>query len=148
VAEIAIRYAQTDNDIINIHRFLCLIAGPSLPGQIDPRDSIHEVWRVVTDDVALIAMDGEDMVGTMGLIRPKHWWGKVWFLANRWAFAIPGSGAWRPLLKEAKAIAVASELEFHLISEERGKVTILNRSPLRNQPLLAKSPNSSPALEM
>lgn len=137
--DITISYATTDDDVITIHRFLCVVAGPMLPGPIDPADSTHEVWRVAREDVALMALQGEKMVGTIGIVRPTHWWNqKLPFLANRWAFVIPGIKAWRPLLKEARAIAVASDLEFRLFSEERGKITIFNRKrPVT--PALAKA---------
>lgn len=79
-----------------------------------------------------MAVRDDDLIGTIGLICPEHWWGKSKFLANRWFFILPGSGAGRPLLREAKAIAVASDLELHIISEERGKILILNKSEYRN----------------
>ena len=109
---------------------------------------------MVNHDVAIMAVRGDLMVGTMGIIQGTHWWGNVKFLANRWCFANPGSRAWKPMLREAKAIAVASDMEFHLIAEERGKITILNRSPLRDgkriplglQPGLKNSPNTSAAI--
>jgi hypothetical protein len=131
---ITIRFAETDDDVIAIHRFLCVVAGPTLPGPIDARDSANEVWRCANHDVAIMAMCGDLLVGTIGLTNPAYWWNtKFKFLVNRWAFAIPGSGAWRPLLKEARAIGVSSEMEVHIISEARGKVTILNRSKLRDR---------------
>lgn len=123
-----IRYAETDADVVLIHRFLCIVAGPQLPAKIDPKKSIEEVWRVVSDDVALMAITDSAIIGTIGLVKAEHWWGDLGFLANRWFFAIPGSGAWRPLLREAKAIAKASELELHIISEDRGKIAIFNRT--------------------
>jgi hypothetical protein len=81
-----------------------------LPGPIDPKKSIEEVWRVVNEEVAVMAIEDGRLIGTMGLIRPAFWWGDIHFLVNRWLFAIPGSKAWRPLLKEALAIASAPSL--------------------------------------
>lgn len=128
---IEIRYAATDEDVIAIHKFLCVVAGPRLPGPINAQKSAREVWRVASDDVALMAIRDGMLIGTLGLVCPDMWWGDLKFLVNRWFFALPGWGAWRPLLKEARAIAVASELELHIISEERGRVAIFNRSPRR-----------------
>jgi len=144
MSDILIRYAQSDDDVINTHRFLCVVAGPTLPGAIDPQKSAVEVWRVVNHDVALMAIRDDKLVGTLGLMCVTPWWGATQYLCNRWFFCLPGSRAWRPLLKEAKAIAVGSEMEFHLISEERGKITIFNRSPKRRpqKPSLANSPNN------
>ena len=132
---ITVRYAESDQDAAAIHRFLCIIAGPTLPGEIDPDDSIREIWRCMREDVALMAVRDGALIGTLGLICATSWWNhKIKLLANRWAFAIPGAGAWRPLYKEARAIGIASKMEVHIISEKRGKVTILNRSKLRDGP--------------
>ena len=142
MTDITVRFADGDNDVVVIHRFLCAVAGPSLPSEIDPKKSATEVWRVINHEVAILALRDDILLGTIGLICVEPWWGDNKYLVNRWAFAIPGSGAWRPLLKEAKAVAVASNMEFHLIAEERGRITIFNRSGLRDQPMLAKSPKS------
>lgn len=142
MGDVDVRYAESDDDVIAIHRFLCVLAGPMLPGPIDPKKSIEEVWRVVNEEVAVMAIEDDRLIGTMGLIRPAFWWGDIHFLVNRWLFAIPGSKAWRPLLKEALAIASASELELHIISEERGKVLILNKSELRGSHVFRQRRNS------
>ena len=125
------RYAQSDDDVIAIHKFLCVVAGPGLPGPIDPKKSIEEVWRVVNYDVALIAMQGERMIGTIGLVNPDFWWGKLKFLANRWFFTLPDTKAGKPLLREAKSIARASELELHIYDEKLGRIVIFNKSKMR-----------------
>ena len=157
---VSIRYAETDDDIINLHKFLCVVAGANLPGKIDAKDSIEGVWECATNHVALMAMRDGWLIGTVGLVCVPSWWNhKVKYLANRWAFALPDAGVWRPMLKEAKAIGVSSNMEVHIISEARGTVTILNRNPLRDRPsiltakpevqtALAKSPKSSTALTM
>lgn len=139
------RYAQSDQDIVAIHQFLLVVAGPTLPGPVDAQKSAIEVWRVTTNDVALMAICDDKLVGTLGLICPTHWWSDLKFLANRFFFCLPGSQAWKPLLKEARAIAVASDMELHVYSEQRGKITIFNKNINRQSPL-ANSPNSSLAL--
>jgi hypothetical protein len=132
---IDIRYAETDDDIIAVHRFLCVVAGPTLPGQIDAKDSVNEVWRCTKHDVVIMAVRNNILIGTLGLICVPEWWNhKIKFLANRWMFAIPGSKAWRRMLKEAKTIGVGSNMEVRIFSENRGKVLILNRNPLRDRP--------------
>lgn len=132
--DLTIRYAESDADVVAIHRFLCVVAGPTLPGPIDPKDSATEVWRVVYEDVAVMALDGDKLVGTIGLIRPLSWWNnKVPFLANRWYFALPGMGAGRALLKEAIGIAVASDLELHIFDETKQRLKIFNKSKNRNR---------------
>lgn len=117
--------------MVAIHGFLCVVAGPTLPGPIDPKDSATEVWRVCTESVGLMAMQGDLLVGTLGIVQSKFWWGKTRFLANRWYFALPGTNAGKPLLDEAIAIAVASELELHVFDETKGRLKIFNRSKNR-----------------
>lgn len=132
---VEIRYASSDADVVAIHGFLCVVAAQTLPGKIDGPDSATEVWRVVNHDVALMAMRGDVLVGTMGIVNPKFWWnGKIKFLANRWFFTLPGSKSARPLLREAKAIAGASDLELHIYDENKGRILILNKSKNRENP--------------
>jgi len=129
---IVVRYAESDDDVIAIHRFLCVVAAPGLPGPIDGQDSAREVWRVVTHEVALMAIADGRLVGTLGLVRAPFWWNnKLAFLANRWFFALPGSHAGKPLLKEARAIARESELELHIFDERRERLMIYNKSKNR-----------------
>jgi hypothetical protein len=143
---IVIRYAETDDDIIMMHRFLCVVAGPLLPGRIDPKKSATEVWRVTKQEVALMAVQDNILIGTLGLVQPDFWWGKVHFLANRWFFTLPRSRAGRPLLKEARAIARASALELHIYDEQRGRLVIMNRSPLRDRARATGAPPTSEAV--
>lgn len=132
---IEVRYAETDTDVVNIHRFLCVVAGPGLPGPIDHKDSAVEVWRVINHEVALVAIDDDNnLVGTMGIVQVPFWWNaKVRFLANRWFFTLPGSRAAKPLLKEARKIAQASELELHIFDERRERLVIFNKSKMRQE---------------
>lgn len=123
--------------MVAIHGFLCVVAGPTLPGPIDAKDSATEVWRVVQESVAIMALDGDRLVGTLGLIRPKFWWNSnIAFLANRWLFALPGMGAGKAVLKEALGIAVASELELHIYDETKGRLKIFNKSKNRSSHVL------------
>lgn len=140
---ITIRYAETDADVVAIHGFLCVVAGPTLPGDIDPKDSATEVWRVVNHDVALMAIKDDRLVGTIGIVSPRWWWNsKLSFLANRWLFTLPGSKSLMPLMREAVGIAKASDLELHIFDETKGRLLIFNKSKKR-QPALAKAPKSS-----
>lgn len=130
---IVVSYATTDHEAVAIHHFLCCIAGPILPGPIDPHDSIHEVWRIVNQEIALIAWrDDGQMIGTIGLTRMPHWWNrKVWYLVNRWAFTAPGSRCWKPLLTECRSLARDLDVECTIVSEKRQRLTIFNKSKLR-----------------
>lgn len=127
-----LRYASGDADVVAIHAFLCIVAGPTLPGPIGPKDSATEVWRVVNDECALMAMQGDILVGTLGIIRPKWWWNNdCAFLVNRWFFALPGQGAGRLLLDEGIKIATDAGLELHIIDEAKQRYKIFNRDPRR-----------------
>lgn len=134
ITKLEIKYADTDAEIVAIHAFLCIVAGPTLPGPIHHKDSAIEVWRVVKHDVALIALRDGKIVGTIGLVKPKFWWGRKHFLANRWFFTLPGSHSGPPLLKEAIGIAKASDLELHIFDETKGRLKIYNKSKKRHVP--------------
>src|ERR1035441_9776452 len=137
---ITVRYAETDGDVVAIHGFLCIVAGPTLPGAIDPKDSATGVWMTATYDVALMAIKDDRLIGVLGLCHNAFWWNnKIKFLANRIFFTLPGSGAGSPLLREGIAIAKASNLELHIYDERKGRLVIFNRHPSRSDqnPLLA-----------
>lgn len=153
MTDITVRFAESDQDVVTIHAFLCIVAGPTLPGQIDPNASALEVYRVVNEECALMAMQNGKLIGTLGIIKAKFWWGKdAEFLANRWCFALPESGAGRPLLQEGLRIAKEAGQELHIYDEAQGRLVILNMSPLRgvfNPSPLARAetaPNASTAL--
>jgi hypothetical protein len=149
MSELIIRPAETDNDTIALHGFLCIVAGPLLPGDIDANDSIQEIWRVVNQECALMAINGEGLlVGTIGLVKAKFWWGKTEFLANRWFFALPDLGAGKLLLVEAEAMAKDVGLELHIFDETKGRLKIFNRNPRRmaENPFLVKAATTGPEI--
>lgn len=134
--DITVRFAETDQDVVAIHGFLCVVAGPNLPGAIDPKKSATEVWRVANNECALMAIHqgSGKLVGSLGIIKPDFWWGEDGnsFLVNRWFFALPGLGAGKLLLEQGIAIAKDAGLELHIIDERRGRLKIFNRDPRRD----------------
>lgn len=134
MTDITVRFAETDQDIVAIHGFLCVVAGPNLPGPIEPTKSATEVWRVVTQECALMALRDGKLVGTLGIIKPDYWWGDVQFLVNRWFFALPGLRAGRALLREGEKIARDAGLELHILDETRARYVIFNRDRRRDMP--------------
>lgn len=123
--------------------------GPSLPGDIDALDSIQEVWRVVQEDVALMAMRDDRIVGTVGIVRPSWWFNKkLHFLANRWFAVLPGTEAGKLLLEEGAKVAKASGLELHVYDETKGRLVILNRHRRRSaeNPVLVNPQPGQPVL--
>jgi hypothetical protein len=111
-----IRYAENDDDVIAIHRFLIAVAGPRLLAPIDPVKSLMEIIRVTKEEVAIMAMRGDVLVGTLGLIKPTWWYSNDAFLTDRWNFCIEAekndNGAGKVMDAEAKAIAKAAGLKF------------------------------------
>jgi GNAT superfamily N-acetyltransferase len=94
---------------------LLVVARPQLLGSVDVLESIHEVWRVVNEPgygFALMAMQAGDdqhdtLIGTLGVIRQKFWYGPDQFFTDRWFFVLPqyrGKRIGAALLAEADAI--------------------------------------------
>lgn len=101
--------------MIAIHRFLLAVAGPRLLAPVNVVKSFQEVIRVARDEVAIMAMRGDVLVGTLGLIKPVWWYSDEAFLTDRWNFVIETEkhdGAGLVLDAEAKAIAAAAGLKF------------------------------------
>ncbi len=104
-----IRCAEED-DIIPIHRFLCLVAGPVLLAPIDAEDSIRGVADVVQGNlIAFVAEINGEIVGSLGLVAPTFWYNqRVTFFADRWFFTYPqlaNQGVGAALQAEAHALA-------------------------------------------
>jgi hypothetical protein len=143
MSNITVRFAEGDSDVITIHGFLCVVAGPMLPGPIGPAPSATEVWRVVNHECAMVAIRDGKIVGTIGIIKAKFWWSDdLHFLANRWFHSLPGEGIGKLLLDEAERFAIGLGLELHIIDETKGRLLILNKSPLRQavNPIFARPP--------
>lgn len=110
-----IRFAETDDDVIAIHRFLLVVAQPAMMCPVNVEKSLHEIIRVTKYEAAIMAIKGDMLVGTMGLMRPTWWYGDADFLTDRWHFVLPDlwhSDANKKLLGEAKAIAREAGLNF------------------------------------
>lgn len=115
IEPVVIRYASTDADVVAIHRFLLVVARPAMLCPVDPVKSLVEVIRVAKEDVALMAMRGDVLVGTLGLVRPVWWYGNGAFLTDRWNFVVEQERhgeAQRLLIDEARSIARAANLPF------------------------------------
>lgn len=116
VPEISIRYAATDEDVCNIHKFLLIVAQPAMRCPVNITKSLTEIVRVAKYDAALMVIHNGVMVGTMGVINAGDWWyGDVPFLTDRWHFVLPSfenTPTASALMDEAKAIAALAGLEF------------------------------------
>ncbi|WP_354158722.1 hypothetical protein [Bradyrhizobium sp. JR5.3] len=113
---IVVRYAETDDDVIAIHRFLLVVAQPAMRCPVDVEQSLMEIIRVTKENVALMVLKGGLLVGTMGLIDPAWWYNpKHRFMADRWHFVLPEhqhGPVNRALIDEARKIAADAGLEF------------------------------------
>lgn len=132
---VIIRYAETDDDVIAIHRFLLVVARPAMRCPVDPKESLIEIIRVTKEDVALMAIKGGLLVGTMGLIDPAWWYNPEYrFLADRWHFVLPEhqhGPVNAALMDEARKIAADAGLEFihqGKIREKAGQKLMFPRS--------------------
>lgn len=130
-----IRYAETDQDVIAIHRFLLVVAMPMARGPVDAVKSLEEVIRVVKFEAALMAIEDGVLVGTMGIVKQSWWYGPGSFMTERWHFVIPGkehSPAAKMMLDEALAIAREAGIEFihqgRIRPQKRGLTVMMPRS--------------------
>jgi hypothetical protein len=127
---VIIRYAETDDDVIAIHRFLLVVAEPAMRCPVDAKDSLLEIIRVAKDEVALMAIKGGMLVGTLGLIAPTWWYNtKCRFMADRWHFVLPEyrhGEVDRALMAEVLKIASQAGLEFI----DQGKIRERNGAKL------------------
>lgn len=139
MSDITVRFGESDQDVVAIHGFLAVAMGPLLPFDIDPKNSAVEVWRVVNQECALMAIRDDKLVGTIGIVKAPYWYAKDrYFLANRWLSTLPGAGAADSLIHEAvsfaKGLATANDpggLELHIYDETKGRIKIFNRHPRR-----------------
>lgn len=119
--------------MVAIHQFLLVVAQPAMRCPVNIVKSLEEVIRVVRDEVALMLIHNDVMVGTMGIINPTWWYGDGGFLTDRWHFVLPafdntpGSAL---LMDEAVKLAEAAGLEFiHQGRIRQGKKSVLRMMP-------------------
>lgn len=138
---ITLRYAETDQDVVGIHQFLLIVAQPAMRAPVDPIESLQEIIRVTKDEVAIMAIRGGHLIGTLGVIRCSWWYNPArFFMADRWNFVLPqfrNLGVGDMLEDEAEVIADAAELEFI----NQGKIREKRRGGKR--PKLMLMPRSS-----
>jgi len=113
--DVEVRFAESEQDVTHIHRFLMVVAAPYLWGSIDVEKSLREVLRVTMEEAALMAIVDGVMVGTMGIIKPVWWYGNDEFLTDRWNFVLPQfhhTPVEAALMAEAKQLAEEAGLRF------------------------------------
>lgn len=113
--EVEIRYAETEDDVIAMHKFLLVVASPSAVDGINVVKSLQELIRVSKEGVALMAVSGGVLVATLGLMKVQWWYNDTFFMTDRWHFCLPDfwhGEADKKLMEEAKAIANQAGLRF------------------------------------
>lgn len=122
---ISVRFAESEQDMTAIHRFLLVIAQPAMRCPVNIIKSLQEIIRVVRDEAALMLIHNDVMVGTMGIVNPTWWYGDGGFLTDRWHFVLPefdNTPASEALMDEAIEMARLAGLEFiHQGRIRRGK---------------------------
>jgi hypothetical protein len=130
---LVVRLAASDLDAAAIHAFLCNVAPQLgvLQCPINAEKSMLEVWRIVRAldhaepgevpyGFALMAQIGDRLVGTLGAICPKWWYGDARFFTDRWLFALPGiPGVGAALTGDADALASEAGMPFILNLKQR-----------------------------
>ncbi len=115
VSEAAVRFAESEQDMVAMHQFLCVVAEPVLMCPINAEKSLREIIRVTRDEAALMLIRDGRLIGTMGIIRPTWWYGDADFMTDRWHFCLPdvyNTPAADMLEDEAIALAGAAGLLF------------------------------------
>jgi SAM-dependent methyltransferase len=110
-----VRFAESEQDMVAMHEFLCVVAAPALRCPINPVKSLQEIIRVTRDEVALMLIRDGRLIGTMGLINPVWWYGDAAFITDRWHFVLPefmNTPDAELLEDEAIRTAAAAGLEF------------------------------------
>jgi len=86
MGSILVKYAQGDQDVVEIHKFLLEVASPVLLGGVDFTKSLNEVKDIVDNHIALTAYDDTHIIGSLGLLKTIWWYGPTDFVTDRWFF--------------------------------------------------------------
>lgn len=104
----------TEDEAIEIHRFLCVIATPVLHAPIDPADSMAGVLDCINNGAAIVARLNGHIIGSLGIIKPSWWYNHGHgFMTDRWFFTYPDFrhlGIAAAMLAEADAIGKSAGL--------------------------------------
>lgn len=135
-----VTYADGDEDCIELHRFLCIVAQGVLFAPIDPAASMAEVIRVRDQGAALMVKADGHLIGTLGLVKSQWWYNpEKGFLTDRWYFLLPQfhhSAAAAQLLGEASAIATQAGLDLVINGHMRRKAKALGRGVIFTHPIV------------
>jgi GNAT superfamily N-acetyltransferase len=121
---VTIRIAQTDDDIVAIHRFMIGHAAAEMAeAKIDALIYMRTIHDTVREGAGLMAMIGGAIAGYLGLWKSQYDYSKAYFLHDRGFYVLPAHRgvAGAALLQEARAIAQEGELTLKIIDTNPNK---------------------------
>jgi len=118
VAAPLIRLAQTDDDIVAIHRFMIAHAAAEMAeAKVDALIYMQTIHDTVKEGAGLIAMIDGAIAGYLGLWKSRYDYSKACFLHDRGFYVLPAhrGAVGAALLQEARAIAQEGGLTLKII---------------------------------
>ena len=116
---VLIRVAQSDDDIVAIHRFMIENAAAEMAeAEVDTLIYMRTVHDTVTQGAGLMAMIDSAIAGYLGLWKSQYDYSKASFLHDRGFYVLPrhrGGAVGAALLRDARAIADEAELSLKII---------------------------------
>jgi GNAT superfamily N-acetyltransferase len=115
---VAIRIAQSGDDIAAIHRFMIAHAAAEMAeAEVDASIYRHTIHDTVTQGAGLVAVLDGEIVGYLGLWKSRYDYSKASFLHDRGFYVLPAhrGGVGAALLREAKTIADDANLALKII---------------------------------
>jgi GNAT superfamily N-acetyltransferase len=121
---VTIRFAQTDDDIVAIHRFMIAHAAAEMAeAEVDALIYMRTIHDTVREGAGLIAMIDGAIAGYLGLWKSQYDYSKASFLHDRGFYVLPAhrGAVGAALLQEARAIAQEGELTLKIIDTNPNK---------------------------
>jgi GNAT superfamily N-acetyltransferase len=121
---VIIRFAQSDDDIVAIHRFMIAHAAAEIAeAEVDALIYMRTIHDTVREGAGLMAMIGGAIAGYLGLWKSQYDYSKAYFLHDRGFYVLPAHRgvAGAALLQEARAIAQEGELALKIIDTNPSK---------------------------
>jgi GNAT superfamily N-acetyltransferase len=119
VAGPVIRIAQSEDDIVAIHRFMIAHAAAEMAeAEVDTLIYWRTIQDTVTQGAGLMAMIDGEIAGYLGLWKSQYDYSKASFLHDRGFYVLPrhrGGAVGAALLRDAKAIADDAGLSLKII---------------------------------
>ncbi|HWW46326.1 MAG TPA: hypothetical protein VNZ94_00605 [Xanthobacteraceae bacterium] len=107
---VEVRAAVSDQDAIAIHRMLMQNGHEIAIAPVNPVKVMQEVYGLIKADAGaatLMAMDGDELVGVLGLVQVPFWYSDDHLIMDRIFYVLPANRgtAGRRLVSAARSIA-------------------------------------------